>query len=184
MSPLKPNQVPKEWRAIISPWTPDLELARVLMLRAAILWSYSHIERRLMEFAIRCSSTPEYRDVSEKAPFRRAARIAYLRKVLELDGPLKPVAGLGSAILDRYEESAEIRNRMAHADIDLVAPDMVRFIEIAMEGQDITERRFNYYPGDLERQAIKAARFSKAVQRLHYKTFKDEGVANDWEGDI
>lgn len=174
MSPLKPNRVPKEWRAINSRWMPDQELARVLTLRAAILWSYSHIERRLMEFAILCSSTPEYRDVSEKAPFRRAARISYLRKVLELDGPLKRVAGLGGAILDRYEESAEIRNRMAHADIDLVAPDVVRFIEIAMEGQDITERRINYYPGDLERHAIKAARFSKALQRLHYRAFDAE----------
>lgn len=171
-SPLKANLVPQEWRAIISPWTPDRELARVLMLRASILWSYSHIERRLMEFAILCSSTPEYRDVSERAPFRRIARIAYLRKVLERDGPLRKVSSLGAAILDRYEQSAEIRNRMAHADIDMVAPDFTRFIEIAMDGQDISERWFNYYPGDLERQAVKAARFSKAVQRLHYRVLE------------
>jgi hypothetical protein len=164
--------VPKEWRAVRNPWTQDGELARILILRGAILWSYSHIERRLMEFAIMCSNTPEYRDVSEKAPFRRVARIAYLRRVFEQDGPLKRVSRLGTAILDRYEDSAEIRNRMAHADIDMVAPEFTRFIEIAMDGQDITERWFNYYPGDLERQAVKAARFSKAVQRLHYKVLQ------------
>lgn len=164
--------VPKEWRAVRNPWLRDDELARVLVLRGVILWSYSHIERRLMEFAIMCSNTPEYRDVSEKAPFRRVARIAYLRRVLEQDGPLKRVSRLGTAILDRYEDSAEIRNRMAHADIDMVAPEFTRFIEIAMDDQDITERWFNYYPGDLERQAIKAARFSKAVQRLHYRVLQ------------
>ncbi len=175
-SPLKPKLVPAPWRATINPWTPDADLARVLILRGAILWSYSHIERRLMEFAIRCSQAPEYRDVSDKAPFRRAARIGYLRKVLESDGPLKRYRSLGTAILDRYEASSEIRNRMAHADIDLVAFDMVRFIEIVMEGQDISERWFNFYPGDLEREAIKAARFSKAVQRLNYAAFRDERV--------
>lgn len=172
MSPLTPTLVPREWRAVINPWTPDHELSRVLTLRGAILWSYSHIERRLMEFAIMCSNTPEYRDVSDKAPFRRAARIAYLRRVLEQDGPLKRISPLGTAILDRYEASAEIRNRMAHADIDLVAPEFTRFIEIAMDGQDISERWFNYYPGDLELHAIKAARFSKAVQRLHYRVLQ------------
>lgn len=114
--------------------------------------------------------------MSEKAPFRRVARIGYLRKVMEANGPLKRYATLGTAILDRYEGSAELRNRMAHADIDLVAVEMVRFIEIVMDGQEITERWFNYYPGDLEREAIKAARFSKAIQRLYYAAFNDEPV--------
>lgn len=166
--------VPEEWRAVINPWVQDGDLARVLILRSAILWSYSHIEQRLTDLAIRCSHSPEYRDIREKPPFSSGARITYLRKVLETEGPLSPYASLGRAILDRYERSRVIRNRMAHADMEVLPQWAIVFNEIVIDGAEITLRRTNYWPGQLEREAVKAARFSQAVQRIHYAMFAND----------
>lgn len=166
--------VPKEWRAVQNPWLRDDDLARVLVLRGTILWSYSHVERRILDLAVRCSRTPEYRDIADKAPFRRNARISYVRKVLATDGPLSRYKRLGEAILDRYEQSAEVRNQMAHADIDFLGHGLTRFTELTVDGNTIADRTLNFFPGDLERHAVKAARLSKVVQRLHYAAFGDD----------
>lgn len=168
--------VPNEWRAVINPWVQDRDLARVLILRAAILWSYSHIEQKLTDLVVRCSQTPEYRDLREKPPFSSAARIAYLRKVLATDGPLSKYERLGTAILDRYDESRPIRNRMAHADMQVLPNWAVTFDEIVIDGGEITHRRTNYWPGHLERLAAEAARFSHAVQRIHYTLFANDPI--------
>lgn len=172
--------VPKEWRAEVNPWTRDDELARALILRGAILWSYSHIERRMMDFIIRCAQMPEYHDIAENPPFRRAKRIGYIREVLKGDGPFRRYERLGAAILKRYEASAEIRNRMAHADHDFLGAGLLRLRDFALDGTKvIRDRWWNYYPGHLEREAVKAARFSKAIQRLHYRTFGDSPLDGD-----
>ncbi|WP_438851237.1 hypothetical protein [Brevundimonas nasdae] len=129
-----------------------------------------------MDFAMRCAREDEYRDIALKAPFRRKTRIAYIREVLNAEGPLTPFRRLGEAILKRYEDGAEIRNQMAHADIDFLGVGLTRFYELTPDGggKTVTERTFNFEPGKLERQAVEAARLSKAVQRLHYKMFGDE----------
>lgn len=168
--------VPNEWRAVINPWVQDGDLARVLILRAAILWSYSHIEQKLTDVAIRCSNSPEYRDIREKPPFSSGARITYLRRVLETDGPLSRYAKLGTAILNRYEKSRVIRNRMAHADMEVLPQWAIVFNEIVIDGGEITIHRTNYWPGQLELLALKAARFSHAVQRVHYGMFANDPI--------
>ncbi|MEH6699962.1 MAG: hypothetical protein V7672_14795 [Brevundimonas sp.] len=170
--------VPNEWRAVINPWVQDGDLARLLILRASILWSYSHIEQKLTDVAIRCSHSPEYRDLREKPPFSSGARISYLRKVLETDGPLSGYATLGKAVLDRYDKSRVIRNRMAHADMEVLPRWAIVFNEIVIDGGEITIHRTNYWPGDLEMLAVKAARFSQAVQRLHYALFANDPISS------
>ena len=175
----KPQKlVPNEWRAVINPWVQDADLARVLILRGAILWSYSHIEQKLTDVVIRCSHSPQYRDLREKPPFNSGARVAYLRKVLETDGPLSKYAPLGNAILDRYEASRTIRNRMAHADMEALPNWAITFDEIVIDGGRITHHRTNYWPGQLERLAVKAARFSHAVQRIHYIMFANDPISS------
>lgn len=166
--------VQQAWRAVRHPWLRDEDLTRVLILLGAILWSYSHVERRLLDVALRCSQAPEYRDIDERAPFRRKARISYLRKVIEAEGPLSRFRALGEAILKRYEAGAEIRNQMAHADIDFLGLGITRFTELTVDDdRTLTHRVFNFSPGQLELEATKAARLSRAVQRLHYRAFGD-----------
>ncbi|MBA4804712.1 MAG: hypothetical protein H2038_08695 [Brevundimonas sp.] len=168
--------VPYEWRAVINPWVQDADLARVLILRSSILWSYSHVEQKLTDVAIRCSMVPEYRDLRETPPFSSAARISYLRKVLATDGPLSRFQRLGTAILDRYEASRAIRNRMAHSDMKVLPRGPTTFDEIVIDGGRITHRISNYWPGQLEAVAVRAARFSRAVQHIHYVMFADDPI--------
>lgn len=172
--------VPRSWRAIRSPWTPDDQLAHVLILRGAIIWSYSHIEQKLFDFAIRCSREPEYRDISETPPFTAASRIKFLRKVFNTPGPLTRFSGLGLAILDRFDGSRDIRNQMAHAEMTVIGVYPIRFDDIVVTDGGIIRHSTPYYEGDLERIARRASRLSKAVQRLHYTLFKDD-VGGDIE---
>ena len=170
--PLLPRLVPDRWRAVTNPWTPDADLARDLILRAAILWSYSHAEQKLTDFAIRCSRIPQYRDIAEKPPFTSSARIKFLRKVMDTPGPYFERRALGISVLDRYDAGRPIRNRMAHADMS-VLNGITRFDEIVISGGRIRHVETAYYAGDLEKVAVKAARFSKAIQRFHYRLFAD-----------
>lgn len=165
MNIFKPSLVPEEWRATKSGWAPDGELARVLILRGAILWSYSHVEQRLTELAIECSSVAEYRLIADRFPFHPSKRSAYLRRVFETTGPLSGFRPLGIAVLDRFDGSRDIRNQMAHADME-VMQGLVRFTERMGHEGEVLYRSSPYHPGELERLAIKAARFSQAVQRL------------------
>lgn len=172
----KKQLVPNQWRAVINPWLEDDELARALILRSAILWSYSHVEQKVTDIVVRCSHEADYREVSEKPPFSSAARVKYLRKVLAIPGPLFRFKRLGLAILDRYDASREIRNRMAHADMEVYKDWGIVFDEIIIDGGQISHRRSRYWAGRLEAEAEKAARFSKAVQRVHYAMVGDDQI--------
>ncbi|WP_426018431.1 hypothetical protein [Brevundimonas sp. DWR2-3-1b1] len=171
MSSSHPKLVPNKWRAVVNPWVRDHELAHALILRSSILWSYSHVEQKLTDLVIRCSSEAEYRDIAEKPPFSSSARVKYLRKVLAAPGPLHRFQSFGTAILDRYDASRTVRNRMAHADMEVLQNWGIVFDEIVIDGGEISHRRERYWEGRLEDEAVKAARFSKAVQKIHYALF-------------
>lgn len=172
--------VPDEWRAVINPWVRDEELARALILRSAILWSYSHVEQKLTDIVVRCSHEAAYRDVSANPPSTSAKRVKFLRAVLSIHGPLYPFRNLGVAILDRYDSSRPIRNRMAHADMEVYSDwggKEVVFDEIVVSGGEICHHRSRYSPGRLEAEARRAARFSKAVQRVHYAMVGNDPIS-------
>lgn len=180
----KPGQlVPYEWRATVNPWARDDELARALILRSAILSCYSHIEQKLTDIVVRCSARDEYRDIQDRAPFTSGARFKYLRKVVATDGPLTPFAGIVEAVLKRYEAGRVIRNRMAHADLEVLQNWGVIFDEIVVVGNEITHHRTRYVGGELEALAIRASVFSRACQRLHYKAFANMPIHADGEFD-
>lgn len=166
MNIFKPSLVPEEWRATKSGWAPDGELARALILRGAILWSYSHVEQRLTELAIECSGVEEYWSIADRFPFHPSKRSTYLRKVFDTPGPLSRFRPLGVAVLNRFDASRDTRNQMAHAEME-VMQGLVRFTERMGHEGEVLLRVTPYYPGELERLAVKAARFSKATQRLH-----------------
>ena len=66
---------------------------------------------------------------------------------------------------------------MAHADMTVRPQWAVVFNEIVIDGGVITSHRTNYWPGELELLAVKAARFSQAVQRLHYALFANDPIS-------
>ena len=172
-----PELVPDDWRAVINPWVRDAELARALILRSAILWSYSHVEQKLTDIVVRCSHEAAYRDVAAKPPSTSAKRVKFLRAVLSIPGPLYPFRSLGVSILNRYDASRPIRNRMAHADMEVYSDWGVVFDEIVVSGSEISHHRSRYWPGRLEAEARRAARFSKAVQRVHYAMVGNDPIS-------
>lgn len=176
--------VPQEWRAHVNPWINDEELADLLILRGAILWSYAHIEQVITEITIRATYLDAYRGLRSKPPFSMSARLAHLRAILNMDGPLAKYRRYGLAMIVRYEGAREIRNQMAHSDTYLISVSGREFREIVIADGTITSKRRAYWPGELERVAESAARFSHRCQAMLYglnaqnllPTF-DEGAA-------
>lgn len=158
--------VPKSWRAHVNPWVRDSEIADLLILRGAILWSYAHIEQVITEISIHATYQTPYRGLREKPPFSMAQRLAHLRTVLNEDGPLSKYRRYGLAMIARYEASREIRNQMAHSDMYVTSVSGREFREIIIADGEIVSRRMHYWPGQLERVAEGAARFSHRCQRV------------------
>ncbi|WP_332655688.1 hypothetical protein [Brevundimonas sp.] len=176
--------VPHEWRAHVNPWVKDDELADLLILRGAIVWSYAHIEQVITEITIRATYLDAYRGLRSQPPFSMSARLTHLRKILNMDGPLARYRRYGLAMIVRYERAREVRNQMAHSDMFPISLSGREFREIVIADGTITSKRAPYWPGELERVAESAARFSQRCQAVLYglnarkllPTF-DEGAA-------
>ena len=84
-------------------------------LRGWIANSYAQIEFMLGDLLLRCRTMPEYAAEANK-PFSHSApkRVAGVRRLLEMDGPLSPFAPELLAILSRFEEGHGTRNLLAH----------------------------------------------------------------------
>lgn len=158
--------VPHEWRAHVDPWVKDDDIADLLILRGAIIWSYAHIEQVVTEIAIRVTYLDPYRGLRSAPPFSMKARLSHLRAVLEVDGPLNKYRRLGLAMLERYDSARDVRNTMVHADMVPVSVSGREFREIVIADGEITSKRHPFFEGELERIAEGAARFSRRCQKV------------------
>ena len=73
----------------VNPWQSKRSLEAVLLYRGAIVAGWANVEAALIEVALRTSVHPDYIGISDNYPSRIKGRVSYLRKIIELDGPLK-----------------------------------------------------------------------------------------------
>jgi hypothetical protein len=104
----------------VRPFDQGEDIDRALLYRGAIVSAWANVEFSLIEIAIRASIHNAYLSRAGSYPKRHKDRIDYLRGVLELPGPLQKYSKLGTAVLDRFDQSADFRNIMAHARMTLV----------------------------------------------------------------
>lgn len=160
------------------PWLTDTDMERILLFRGTFVSAAAQVETILTELAVRASYHPNYVDAREHFPRRRDDRIKHLRKLCILPGPLAPRAKRLDAIVQFYEASQTMRDRLAHArmtarsDGGMIArafglTEAVRLLEIA-GGGDLVELRDNRMSiNELRQLAERAALVSRATERYY-----------------
>lgn len=76
--------------------------------------SYAQVEYLLGDLIIRCRQFPEYEDQTATFTHSSPKRVAKVRLMLNVDGPLTPYTGEISEVLDAFETNHDIRNLLAH----------------------------------------------------------------------
>jgi hypothetical protein len=76
--------------------------------------SYAQIEFLLGDLIMRCRLFPEYADQTATFTHSAPKRVAKVRAMLNVDGPLTPYTAAISEVLDPFEANHEIRNLLAH----------------------------------------------------------------------
>jgi len=176
--------------AVISPWEPSDRVAEAYMLRGAILASFAHIEQCLSELAIRASYAPEYDSIAsdhDSLPFTMSKRVRFLKRIAGTAGPLGPYSSLLQSVLKRWEKTKDLRDQMAHAHMSVLPNAPVRFSGIKPDGGEIHMVWSNYFSPALTNAALRAARFSRACQRIRDKfeaqqllpTFEDARIHHE-----
>jgi len=158
----------------VNPWLTKEAVENVLLYRGAFVAGWANVETSLIELAIRASLSEHYRSVRDAYPSKLKTRLAYLRTVFDLPGPLANYSSIGNAVLDRFEKYQDFRNMMAHSRMTIM-PDWGATFHFfrAKSDREITYRTLRLTESQLGWYASRAAKFSRAVRRLMYRV--DEG---------
>jgi hypothetical protein len=76
--------------------------------------SYAQIEYLLGDLIIRCRQFPEYEQQTTTFTHSAPKRVAKVRSMLNVDGPLTPYGAEINQVLDAFEGNHEVRNLLAH----------------------------------------------------------------------
>lgn len=158
---------PQAFALEVNPWQTKASVEKVLLYRGAIVAGWANVEASLIEVAIRASHHDSYLGFRDKYPSKLKSRVSYLRDVLGMPGPLNCYSRLGYAVLDRYADTADMRNIMAHARMATLPMWGATFHFFqAKSDSEITYRTHRLTEEQLRVLAKKATRFSRAVRML------------------
>jgi hypothetical protein len=95
-----------------SDWQAQIEEAQ--RLRGWLVNAFAQVEYVLGDLILRCRAFPEYEEHTRSLPHGAAARIAKLRLMLPLHGPLRQDAPELGAVLDQLSGLQDTRNLLVH----------------------------------------------------------------------
>lgn len=154
----------------VNPWQTKQSVESTLLHRGAIVGAWANVEAALIELAIRASAHSAYAMVRDSYPSRLKGRVAYLRDVLSVEGPLSRHRGLIAAVLDRYVRTEQLRNLMAHGAMTVLPQWGATFQMYKPKSpREITQIQRRFSGSELKRLAHKTARFSRAVKYLMHR---------------
>jgi hypothetical protein len=76
--------------------------------------AYAQVEYLLGDLIIRCRQFPEYAEQTAMFTHSATKRVAKLRAMLNIEGPLSVYAGPIAQVLDAFSANHDIRNLLAH----------------------------------------------------------------------
>jgi hypothetical protein len=86
--------------------------------RGTFLNCYGQLERSMAQLLIQASAQPQYQAVVGKIPQLLGQRLAVLRKLLEVEGPMKETLEPLAEPLAELARFDDLRNLMAHAEVE------------------------------------------------------------------
>ena len=82
--------------------------------RGWIANSFAQVEFLLGDLIVRCRAFPEYAEHTQTVSHSASKRIAKVRAMLAIEGPLSPFAAALEPLLDGFAANQEVRNLLAH----------------------------------------------------------------------
>lgn len=149
--------------------------------RGWIVNSYAQFEHLLLDLVVRSKNVPEY--VSLRAAYRTDKRIAQVRRLCALQGPLEVFSGQLIELIDRFEEFEKSRLLLVHGfcavSIDAFGNMSFNFKRYRPTKDDFTEleeHTFSLRDLQIERNAF--VQFAREAMEL----FLDMHQSMGWEG--
>lgn len=151
-----------------NPWTNHEDLLRATAARGAIVSAWAQLDGYLTEVIARSARYLAYQDLlPPKFPSQRPKRIELLSSMLQAEGPLHRWRREGQAYLDHFGEADEVRNILAHAQMQVLPMWGVTFKEyLPVKGGGFVEKPHRVTVEQLEEVAVYWARFSRRVDRI------------------
>jgi hypothetical protein len=110
--------------------------------RGWIANSYAQIEFLLGDLIVRCREFAQYAAYTETVSHSAARRVAKVRHILAIEGPLTQFAGGLGNILDGFEQHQDVRNLLAHG--------FCTFLHTPDEDAGFLFRKFDRPPADAD----------------------------------
>lgn len=159
-----------------NPWPNNEHLHASFFFRGAYVAAIGTVETLLTDLAISASKEIAYDSIRPSFPTRRNDRIDYLRKVALTAGPLYRYRTLIEAILIRFEKATDLRDLCAHARQSIYSGMIagaeweIRFYDWFAESRSVINKRdFRLNDRQFRTRVLRAASFSRAVTRLHFR---------------
>jgi hypothetical protein len=83
-------------------------------IRGSIITSYAHIEFLLADICVKAWRRSEYASLATAFPYKTDTRIKAVRKLFDVDGPLKTYSSGIQPVLDELLNFEELRHFVAH----------------------------------------------------------------------
>lgn len=149
-----------------NPWTSTSEIEKALFYRGVIVSAFGQIETKLSEIAIRASLVPEFLALRSTFPRRVEQRIAFLRRVFEIE-PMVEHQSVANAYLDRFVGMATLRHMMAHGRMQVMGGGLVTLHDFPRsDGASVVMRRQSFTFAGLEILAWRSAKLARAGHKL------------------
>ena len=152
----------------VNPWQTKKAIESVLLYRGAIVAGWANVETTLNELSIRLSYMPEYQAIRRSYPHKRKSLANFLRTVFDALGPLQPFNPMANCVLERFEETADLRNLMAHGGMKVLSVATFQMYK-SKSSDEITMLKRMFTEREMLALARRASRFSRAVQHLYHR---------------
>lgn len=161
----------------VNPWQTKASVDAALLYRGAIVAGWASVETTIIELAIRASGHEAYVGHRKAYPTKLKTRVAYLRDILSLPGPLDRYADDIGRIVDHYVESADLRNMLAHAFMEVYPQWGATFSGFRPKDEaTITQFRKRLTEEQLEALAVEATQYSRDARSLLGRINQDAAV--------
>lgn len=151
-------------------WTPAQDLEQALIYRGVIVAAWAQVDGVLSDLLVRCREVPAYAaDLAAGVPRVREQRVAKLKALLAVPGPLQRAAEPIRELLRDGAKADAIRHLMAHGRMRVLSNWGAEFRGWQYAKGVLTSREHVRLTLDaLEAEAVHWAAFSTRVDRLFY----------------
>ena len=147
------------------------------LLRGAIITQFAHVEFMFADLYFRALRHPEYRSMPVRMPYRVKERIARVKQLATMSGPISAYGPELLGVADGLAEFENLRQYMAHGNMtirfDANPPSIFFSMYDQPKGSGPVLRVMQTTHADLSEQSIRVGKYDNRVIALFYRIFTE-----------